>query len=282
MHVLAGQNNQPTHYHIYHDYQYSRDRETYTPLVKHRSPGGSNFRWTYFLSESMLTFKRVAIDRRSRLLHVLILIILLLLLPLIYYSESYADSMGRAVPSPRAELATPGFLVAVPGHLRSGGQPSACYSVAPSSFSVFHRFLAQVPRPCGWLMLRARSVGCRGTVNSLPKFHLPRRLTPSCGSSGLTFKPAMSVPKDVVSHIASYLRRDPAGAKQCSPCPGPPALRWRWRSTLFPRNPLPACMCDGRGFCIYTVDDASPRLTLRCTRVRDCLWLKRHARAAGL
>ena len=33
------------------------------------------------------------------------------------------------------------------------GEPSACYSEAPSSFSVVRRFLAQVPRPCGWLLL---------------------------------------------------------------------------------------------------------------------------------
>ena len=38
------------------------------------------------------------------------------------------------------------------------GEPSACYSEAPSSFSVVRRFLAQVPRLCGWLWLRlARS-----------------------------------------------------------------------------------------------------------------------------
>ena len=35
-------------------------------------------------------------------------------------------------------------------------EASVRYSVAPSSFSVVRRFLAQVPRPCGWLVLRSR------------------------------------------------------------------------------------------------------------------------------
>ena len=91
----------------------------------------------------------------------------------------------------------------------------------------------------------------------------------------------MPVPYDVVRRVASYLQRDPAGAMQCSTCPGPLPERWRWRSKLSPHDPYPTCMCDGRGFCVYTVDDASPRLTLRCTCVRNCLGAERELWAAA-
>ena len=91
----------------------------------------------------------------------------------------------------------------------------------------------------------------------------------------------MPVHHDVVRCVASYLQRDPAGAMQCSPCLGPSASRWRLRSKLFPYKTPPTCRCDGRGFCVYTVDDASPRLTLRCTCVRDCLGAERALWAAA-
>ena len=93
----------------------------------------------------------------------------------------------------------------------------------------------------------------------------------SCHSRLSRFKQAMPVHHDVVRCVASYLQWDPACAMQCSPCPGPPSSRWRWRSKLFPYKTRPTCRCDGRGFCVYTVDDASPRLTLRCTCERDCI-----------
>ena len=91
----------------------------------------------------------------------------------------------------------------------------------------------------------------------------------------------MTVHHDVVRCVALYLQRDPAGAMQCSPCLGPPASRWRLRSKLFPYKILPLCRCDGRGFCVYTVDDDTPRLTLRCTCVRGCVGSERVLWAAA-
>ena len=69
--------------------------------------------------------------------------------------------------------------------------------------------------------------------------------------------------------IASYLAARPSELKQCNPCPGPRTERWRLKSTLFPIETAFRCICNGRGYCIYSLD-MRPSLTLRCTCIHDC------------
>ena len=69
--------------------------------------------------------------------------------------------------------------------------------------------------------------------------------------------------------IASYLAARPSELKQCNPCPGPRTERWRLKSTLFPIERAFRCICNGRGYCIHSLD-TRPSLTLRCTCIHDC------------
>ena len=72
--------------------------------------------------------------------------------------------------------------------------------------------------------------------------------------------------------IASLLAVRPSDLKQCAPCLGPRNERWRFKSTLFPMTmeSAPQCICNGGGLCIYPLDDPQPRLTVRCTCIREC------------
>ena len=69
--------------------------------------------------------------------------------------------------------------------------------------------------------------------------------------------------------IASYLAERPSELKQCNPCPGPLNERWCRTSNLFPMEKAFRCICNGRGYCIYSLD-TRPSLTLRCQCFHDC------------
>ena len=75
--------------------------------------------------------------------------------------------------------------------------------------------------------------------------------------------------------VMSYLGVKPGNEmKQCSQCPGPREVRWRWKSTLFPM-PIQYewCQCDGNGMCRWSLEDSplGPRKSLRCTCDKDCV-----------
>ena len=199
---------------------------------------------------------------------------------------SKAASMGDASPTAEETLTETTIFARLVAEL--GRQPGRCLAL-----TVIRKRLTEMNLPT--LRQRAEDTGyLRKWLQKFPGLleltgppgaeqlrltlgRAPQAQPPASGTSGgcgaADAAPSARAPPghDVVSRIASYLQRDPAGATQCCPCPGPPAERWRWRSTLFPHKPLPTCKCDGRGFCLYSVDDASPRLTLRCTCVRNCI-----------
>ena len=74
---------------------------------------------------------------------------------------------------------------------------------------------------------------------------------------------------DIGHTIMTFVMPNPAETT-CSPCQGPRAERYRWKSTLHPYTEKPFCVCDGHGYCRHT-RDIGPRCSLRCTCLKICL-----------